>query len=352
MNEVRKTVIAMLTELKNSSLVDDLKVYRKALRKQSNFVREDTCHLTLDTLITLLSEERERVVEKEVVVPVLRYFQGQPIDEQEDDTTSIECERDSPRGEVPRTQVPRTQVPEKETPCSLSQPFIDVFRGIIRKYNPASNIHQYNIQVDGSNVRVSGPTRCLKEGLRQIGGKFDHQTQSWVFEGILNLLNPNLLNHDLNYEEKHNLNEDEVVCTVEPREPTEILPSEPTIVENPVERPTVERPTVERLVETKPTEVKIKSSSESTPRSLCSEVDLGHVKPKKIARKILKDLLGRDVSNGLKLTLNRENKTIEISQKNAENPVRVRPSQVVNFNLAITEAVSMMPVWSFEICDY
>jgi hypothetical protein len=221
MNEVRKTVIAMLTELKNSSLVDDLKVYRKALRKQSNFVREDTCHLTLDTLITLLSEERERVVEKEVVVPVLRYFQGQPIDE-EDDTTSIECERDSPRG-VPRGEVPRTQVPEKETPSSLSQPFIDVLRGIIKRYNPSSNIHQYNIQVDGSNVRVSGPTRCLKEGLRQIGGKFDHQTQSWVFEGILNLLN---MNEYPNFEEKHNLNEDEVVCTVVPLSLIHI--SEPT----------------------------------------------------------------------------------------------------------------------------
>ena len=345
MNEVRKTVIAMLTELKNSSLVDDLKVYRKALRKQSNFVREDTCHLTLDTLISLLSEERERVVEKEVVVPVLRYFQGQPIDEQEDDTTSIECERDSPRGECPRTQVPGTQVPRTETPSSLSQPFIDVLRGIIKRYNPSSSIHQYNIQVDGSNVRVSGPTRCLKEGLRQIGGKFDHQIQSWVFEGILDLLKMNE-NPNLNYEQKHNLNEDEVVCTVVPREP-----SEPTVVENPVERPTVvERPTiVERPVETK-----IKSSSsESTPRSM---VDLGQsslkqVKPKKLAKRILSDILGKDVSTGLKVTLNRENGTIEISQKNPEHPVRVRASQVVNVNSAITEALSMMPVWSFEIND-
>lgn len=336
MNEVRKTVIAMLTELKNSSLVDDLKVYRKALRKQSNFVREDTCHLTLDTLISLLSEERERVVEKEVVVPVLRYFQGQPIDEQEDDTTSIECERE----ERPRTQVPRT-----ETPSSLSQPFIDVFRGIIKRYNPSSNIHQFNIQVDGSNVRVSGPTRCLKEGLRQIGGKFDHQTQSWVFEGILDLLNMNG-NPNLNYEQKHNLNEDEVACTVVPREPTEILPSEPTVVENPVQRPTVvERPTiVERPVETKMKS----SSSESTPRSM---VDLGQVKPKKLAKRILSDILGKDVSTGLKVTLNRENGTIEISQKNPEHPVRVRASQVVNVNSAITEALSMMPVWSFEIND-
>lgn len=310
---MRQTIVKMLRELQNSSLVDDLSVYRKALRKQSGFSKEDTSFLTLDNLITLI-EEPERVVEKqEIVRPVLRYFKGQPISEE--DTPCA-----SPRGIPCGSSLTKTD--EK------LNPFIEVLCGIIATYQPNLNINEFEIELledETGDICLRGPTRPLKEGLKKIGGVFSSDTKIWTFHNMFRLL------HLEKLERKS--------------ESTEMR------VETNIERD-------ERKVENKfeiKFETKEEYSSASTPRST---VDLGNLKslnPKKRLRKILNMELGRDVSSQLKLQVDEANGTIKVSMKDTNAPpIQVKPEQIVNINqsmqnLTNPNEVFYFPVWTFGV---